>query len=56
VERLQEALRDLGLFSGAIDGVYSPEVRAAVVEFQHQNSIKTDGLAGPNTLRALDLY
>ncbi|MBU0741354.1 VWA domain-containing protein [bacterium] len=56
VERLQEALQDLGLFSGEIDGVYSTEVKEAVIEFQGRNNIKTDGLAGPNTLRALNLY
>jgi len=56
VENLQQALQDLGFYQGDVDGVFTTEVKDAVVEFQFRNNLNNDGMAGPATLRALSLY
>jgi len=56
VERLQTALKDAGYYSGDIDGVYGEELKTAVEDFQSANAIAADGLAGPNTMKELNLY
>lgn len=56
VEELQKALKQEGFYSGAIDGVFSKELENALIEFQKQNSLTADGVAGPGTLSALQLY
>ena len=56
VERLQQGLRDAGAYSGPVDGAYSPELEAAVSDYQSDNGLTVDGVAGPATLRALGLY
>ena len=56
VERLQTALKDAGYYSGEIDGIYSEELKTAVEDFQSANAIAADGLAGPNTMKELNLY
>lgn len=56
VERLQTALKDAGYYSGDIDGVYTEELKTAVEDFQSANAIAADGLAGPNTMKELNLY
>lgn len=53
VEKLQNALKAKGLYSKDVDGVYSPDVEAAVKQFQKSQSINADGVAGPETMRAL---
>jgi peptidoglycan hydrolase-like protein with peptidoglycan-binding domain len=37
----------------AVDGVYGPQTRAAVIRFQRANGLLPDGIAGPQTLAAL---
>jgi len=54
VKRVQDALQAFG-FNVSIDGVFGQETEAAVVAFQDQNSLKKDGLVGPETLSALGL-
>ncbi len=55
VEKLQTALKNHGAYAGPVDGVYSPELEAAVKAFQTDQSLDADGIAGPQTLRALGL-
>jgi murein DD-endopeptidase MepM/ murein hydrolase activator NlpD len=50
---LQVALRANGLYSGSIDGVVGPGTRAGVRSFQRRKGLLDDGIAGPQTLRAL---
>src|SRR3954451_19980641 len=50
---LQVALRANGLYSGSIDGVVGPGTRAGVRSFQRRKGLLADGIAGPQTLRAL---
>ena len=53
VIRLQTVLRDLGLYTKALDGVYGRGTVAAVRAYQRQNGLKADGVAGPLTLAKL---
>jgi len=48
---LQNALTELGYYSGIIDGVYGKGTRTAVRSFQTEHSLTVDGVAGPATLR-----
>ena len=54
VETLQRRLIELGWLSGKVTGTYDEATEAAVIAFQDRTSgIYTDGVAGPETLRAL---
>ncbi len=55
VSRLQDALRSAGLDPGASDGIYGRRTAAAVRQLQQQRGIGVDGVAGPDTHRALQL-
>ncbi|MBN8294539.1 TIGR02594 family protein [Rhodobacter sp. NTK016B] len=46
VREAQERLRDLGFFPGHIDGIFGPRMRGAVLAFQGENFIDTDGIVG----------
>ena len=53
VEKLQEALNRLGYDVGTPDGRYGEGTRRAVMVFQSKNKLKADGVAGPDTFRAI---
>lgn len=53
VEELQKRLQALGYYNGEIDGQFGPGTKAAVVDFQKNNGLDTDGLAGTETLNLL---
>lgn len=55
VRRLQEQLSDRGFDPGLIDGVYGGQTESAVREFQRQNDLFADGVAGRATLVALGI-
>jgi murein DD-endopeptidase MepM/ murein hydrolase activator NlpD len=50
---LQVALRERGLYAGAIDGIAGPGTSAAVRALQSSAGIAVDGIAGPATRAAL---
>ncbi len=54
VKALQKQLTALGYHVGQVDGDYGRRTRAAVLAFQADNDLDTDGIAGPKTLAALD--
>ncbi len=56
VERLQQALTEAGYYAGPVDGNYSQELENAVKTFQAEQTLTRDGVAGPATMQALDLY
>ena len=56
VERLQQALKRGGFYHGPIDGKYSAALADAVKNFQAQQSLEADGVAGPRTMNRLGLY
>ena len=53
VKDLQKALTELGYFSGAIDGDFGGRTEAAVLAFQADNHLETDGKVGSLTREAL---
>ena len=53
VKQLQTRLKELGYYTGAIDGDYGPGTRQAVIVFQKQHGLDADGEAGPKTLQML---
>lgn len=44
VEEVQERLRELGYYRGAVDGVYGPLTQAAVAAFQTQHAMQADSI------------
>jgi Ca-activated chloride channel homolog len=56
VEQLQQALRDGGVYTGPVDGVFDDEVKQALQSYQQQNQLGADGVAGPKTQNSLGLY
>jgi hypothetical protein len=56
IRQIQDKLTTLGLYAGALDGVYGRKTREAVIEFQKQEGLIVDGIAGPQTLGALELW
>ena len=53
VWQLQERLKELGYYTGEVDGQFGPGTREAVVMFQKKNGLDADGLAGEETQRVL---
>lgn len=49
VEQLQQALTDVGYYSGRIDGYYGSRTRAAVRAYQCDYQLSVDGVAGDET-------
>ena len=55
VYALQSALKERGYDPGQLDGVYGKKTARAVRRFQKDRGLKVDGIAGPETLKALGL-
>jgi hypothetical protein len=53
VQQLQKALGELGYFAGKVDGDFGPRTRAAVMAFQADNHLISDGIFGPVSEEAL---
>lgn len=55
VRQVQKKLKELGLYSGSVDGIYGVNTQKAVRQFQKNCGITADGIAGPKTLLYLGL-
>lgn len=53
VTKLQTRLRELGYYTGDVDGAYGPGTQEAVIRFQTQHGLSADGIAGEGTRSAL---
>ncbi len=53
VRRLQQKLKDLRYYTGAIDGDFGVSTEAAVRAFQAANGLRVDGKAGDSTMQRL---
>jgi GH24 family phage-related lysozyme (muramidase) len=51
---MQQGLKALGYYDGALDGIFGHGTQAAVLEFQRGRGLAADGIAGPLTLEALE--
>ena len=56
VAALQVALKNRGIYAGAIDGIIGPRTTAAVRIFQRKHRLTVDGIPGPITCAALGPY
>ena len=54
VTALQQALVSAGYDPGEPDGTFGPKTEAAVVAFQQDNGLTSDGIVGPETASALN--
>lgn len=54
VQDLQEKLNRLGYDCGEADGIYGGNTFKAVAAFQEDHHLEVDGIAGPQTQKALD--
>ena len=55
VRAIQEKLKERGLYTGSIDGIYGKGTAEAVKKFQKQQKLTPDGIAGPATLKKLGI-
>lgn len=55
VTAIQQKLKERGLYTGAVDGIYGTKTEAAVKKFQKQQGLTRDGIAGPATLKRLGI-
>lgn len=55
VVELQKKLHQIGYFDGPITGYYGTLTRSAISQFQADNGLAVDGIAGYQTLAALGL-
>ena len=55
VRQIQQKLKQLGFYSGSVDGVYGTATQKAVRQFQKNCGITAEGIAGPKTLLYLGL-
>lgn len=53
VRRVEQRLKDLNLYTGAVDGAFGGGVQSAVKAFQKANGLPPDGIVGPRTWAAL---
>ena len=53
VTKLQQALKELGLYTLKVDGVFGKGTLKAVQAFQRKNGLKADGIVGPKTKEKL---
>ena len=53
VTKVQNRLKELGYYTGTVDGVYGLGSMAAVKAFQEKNGLTADGLAGTKTFEKL---
>ncbi|NLZ53092.1 MAG: spore cortex-lytic enzyme [Thermoanaerobacteraceae bacterium] len=55
VAELQRLLNAQGFWSGNVDGIFGNVTMDALLRFQKTKGIRADGIAGPETLRALNV-
>ncbi len=55
VRNIQTRLKSWGYNIGTVDGVYGTKTEAAVKQFQRNNGLTPDGVAGPATLAKIGL-
>ena len=55
VRTVQQKLKNWGYYSGAVDGIFGPKTKEAVMYFQRKNGLVADGIVGAKTLAALGM-
>lgn len=54
-KQVQQKLKNLGYYTGAIDGIIGSKSKSAIKRFQKDYGLVVDGIIGPKTLAALGL-
>ena len=54
-KQVQQKLKELGYYKGAIDGIIGTQSKTAIRNFQRDYGLTVDGIVGPKTLKALGL-
>lgn len=54
VVNIQQRLRDLGYFKGRLSGEFDEDTKNAIIDFQQAEKLPTDGVAGQNTVVAIN--
>ena len=55
VKKIQQVLKEKGYYNYTADGIFGTRTRNAVVNFQKDNGLSADGIAGEKTLKALGI-
>ena len=55
VRQIQTKLKEYGVYTGEVDGIYGTQTKNAVIAFQKYNGLAADGIAGEQTLRKLGI-
>ena len=55
-KQIQEALKNAGYYDGNVDGKIGPRTKTAIKEFQADNDLVSDGVAGRKTKEKLLKY
>lgn len=55
VRHIQTKLKEYGVYSGEVDGIYGSQTKKAVIAFQKYNGLAADGIAGEQTLRKMGI-
>ena len=53
VATLQDSLQELGFYTSRIDGVFGPNTHVALLNYQREFGLSSDGICGPATLQSL---
>jgi len=53
VTQIQTKLKEQGLYTGKIDGVFGTATKASLIKFQQKKGLTADGIAGTKTLVSL---
>ena len=56
VTQIQTKLKRWGYYNGNVDGIFGSQTQEAVRYFQRKNGLKVDGIAGPETLKAMGIF
>lgn len=54
IANLQELLQKRGFYNGAVDGIMGNQTRTAIIAAQKSYGLTADGIAGPQTISALE--
>ncbi|MDU6307819.1 MAG: spore cortex-lytic enzyme [Clostridium sp.] len=55
VKQIQTKLKNWGYYKGNVDGIFGEQTKQAVISFQKKNKLTADGVAGPQTLKAMGI-
>lgn len=55
VRQIQQKLKELGFYEGSVDGIFGAQTKKSLMKFQQSKGFTADGVAGPQTLKALGI-